>query len=88
ISRDLIRKDVESSAKVWDNLKNKRYLSTKVKQQTISAIAESFARSQSPQAKQWRSKVDKNYLYTTAWEWLLRVDLYNDNYKDYIQTNN
>ncbi|MDE5016705.1 lytic murein transglycosylase, partial [Francisella tularensis subsp. holarctica] len=47
ISRDLIRKDVESYAKVWDNLKNKIYLSTKVKQQTISAIAVSFARSQS-----------------------------------------
>ncbi|EDO65806.1 hypothetical protein FTAG_00513 [Francisella tularensis subsp. holarctica FSC022] len=88
ISRDLIRKDVESYAKVWDNLKNKRYLSTKVKQQTISAIAVSFARSQSPQAKQWLSKVDKNYLDTTAWEWLLRVDLYNENFKDYIQTYN
>ncbi|MBK2111958.1 lytic transglycosylase domain-containing protein [Francisella tularensis subsp. novicida FSC159] len=88
ISRDLIRKDVEGYAKVWDNLKNKRYLSTKVKQQTISAIAVSFARSQSPQAKQWLSKVDKNYLDTTAWEWLLRVDLYNENFKDYIQTYN
>nr|WP_234361302.1 lytic transglycosylase domain-containing protein [Francisella tularensis] len=88
ISRDLIRKDVEGYAKVWDNLKNKRYLSTKVKQQTISAIAVSFARSQSPQAKQWLSKLDKNYLDTTAWEWLLRVDLYNENFKDYIQTYN
>ncbi|AFB78567.1 lytic transglycosylase domain-containing protein [Francisella tularensis] len=88
ISRDLIRKDVESYAKVWNNLKNKRYLSTKVKQQTISAIAVSFARSQSPQAQQWLSKVDKNYLDTTAWEWLLRVDLYNENFKDYIQTYN
>lgn len=59
-----------------------------MKQQTISAIAVSFARSQSPQAKQWLSKVDKNYLDTTAWEWLLRVDLYNENFKDYIQTYN
>ncbi|OIN83123.1 lytic transglycosylase domain-containing protein [Francisella sp. TX07-6608] len=88
ISRGLIRKDVEGYAKVWDNLKNKRYLSTKVKQQTISAIAVSFARSQSPQAKQWLSKVDKNYIDTTVWEWLLRVDLYNENFKDYIQTYN
>ncbi|MDE5005051.1 lytic murein transglycosylase, partial [Francisella tularensis subsp. holarctica] len=80
ISRDLRRKDVEIYAKVWDNLKTKRYLSTKVKQQTISAIAVSFARSQSPQAKQRLSKVDKNNLDTTAWEWWLRVDLYNENF--------
>lgn len=86
ISRDLIRKDVEGYAKVWDKIKNKRYLSTKVKQQAISAIAVSFARSQSSQAKQWLSRVDKKYLDTTAWEWLLRVDLYNENFKDYIQT--
>ncbi|MDE4978052.1 lytic murein transglycosylase, partial [Francisella tularensis subsp. holarctica] len=25
---------------------------------------------------------------TTAWEWLLRVDLYNENFKDYLQTYN
>ncbi|MDE4974354.1 lytic murein transglycosylase, partial [Francisella tularensis subsp. holarctica] len=35
ISRYLIIKDVESYAKLWENLKNKIYLSTKVKQQTI-----------------------------------------------------
>ncbi|ORM39317.1 lytic murein transglycosylase [Francisella endosymbiont of Ornithodoros moubata] len=86
ISRDLIRKDAQGYAKVWDNLKNKRYLSTKVKQQCISAIAVSFARSQSPQAKQWLTRVDKKYLDTTAWEWLLRVDLYNNNFADYIKT--
>ncbi|APC92032.1 Soluble lytic murein transglycosylase precursor [Francisella sp. MA067296] len=86
ISRDLIRKNAESYAKVWDSLKNKRYLSTKVKQQCISAIAVSFARSQSPQAKQWLSRVDKKYLDTIAWEWLLRVDLYNNNFADYIKT--
>ncbi|WP_082343462.1 lytic transglycosylase domain-containing protein [Francisella persica] len=86
ISRDLIRKDAEGYARVWDNLKNKRYLSTKVKQQCISAIVVSFARSKSSQAKQWLTRVDKKYLDTTALEWLLRVDLYNNNFADYIKT--
>lgn len=88
ISTDLVKKNPEQYAKIWDSLKNKRYLSNEAKQQSISAIAVSFARLQSPQAKHWLARVDKRYLDTTAWEWLLRVDLYNENFKDYIQTYN
>ncbi|WP_408610315.1 lytic transglycosylase domain-containing protein [Francisella salina] len=88
ISKDLVRKNSEKYAKIWDSLRNKRYLSNQTKQQCISAIAVSFARSQSPQAKHWLARVDKKYLDTTAWEWLLRVDLYNQNFKDYIKTYN
>lgn len=86
ISKDLVKKNVEKYAKTWDSLKNKHYLSAKAKHQCISAIAVSFARSQSPQAKQWLARVDKRYLDTVAWEWLLRVDLYNGDFKDYIKT--
>ncbi len=85
ISKDWVKKDATAYAKVWDNLKNKRYLSDKAKQESISAIAVSFARSQSPQAKDWLAKVDKKYLDTIAWEWLLRVSIYNENYKGYIK---
>ncbi|WP_411961533.1 transglycosylase SLT domain-containing protein [Francisella sp. XLW-1] len=88
ISKDLVRKNPEKYAKIWDSLRNKRYLSNQTKQQCISAIAVSFARSQSPQAKHWLARVDKKYLDTTAWEWLLRVDLYNQSFKDYIKTYN
>ncbi|QIV95890.1 soluble lytic murein transglycosylase [Allofrancisella inopinata] len=86
ISKNLIKKDPESYTKVWDNLKNKSYLDEKTKHQCISEIAVSFARSQSSQAKQWLAKVDKRYLDTIVWEWLLRVDLYNSDFKDYIKT--
>ena len=88
ISKDLVKKNSNSYAKTWDSLKNKKYLSEKAKQESISAIATSFARSQSKQAKEWLSRVDKKYLDTIAWEWLLRVDLYNGNFKDYIKTYN
>ncbi|QLE79741.1 lytic transglycosylase domain-containing protein [Francisella sp. Scap27] len=86
ISKDLVKKDDQAYAKLWDNLKNKKYLDKKTKAECISAIAVSFARSQSPQAKQWLAKVDKRYLTAIAWEWLLRVDLYNNNFNDYIKT--
>ncbi|WP_150468429.1 lytic transglycosylase domain-containing protein [Francisella sp. SYW-9] len=86
ISKDLINKSPTQYARVWDNLKNKRYLSKKTKQECISVIAVSFARSQSPEAKQWLAKVDKRYLDTIAWEWLLRVELYNNNFTGFIKT--
>ena len=85
ISKDLVKKDTVAYAKVWDSLKNKSYLNDKTKHESISAIAVSFARSQSPQAKDWLARVDKKYLDTTAWEWLLRVSIYNDNYDGYIK---
>ena len=88
ISKDLVKRDVTKYAKIWDSLKNKRYLSSKAKHECISAIAVSFVRSQSPQAKQWLARVDKRYLDTVAWEWLLRVDLYNQDFKDYIKIYN
>lgn len=88
ISKDLVKRNAESYAKIWDSLKNKRYLNSEAKHQCISAIAISFARSQSPQAKQWLARVDKKYLDAVAWEWLLRVDLYNENFSDYIKTYN
>lgn len=78
ISKDLVKKDATAYAKVWDSLKNKKYLSDKTKHECVSAIAVSFARSQSSQAKVWLAKVDKKYLDTIAWEWLLRVDIYNE----------
>jgi len=85
ISKDLVKKDATAYAKVWDSLKNKNYLNDKTKHECISAIAVSFARSQSPQAKDWLARVDKKYLDTIAWEWLLRVSIYNDNYAGYIK---
>jgi soluble lytic murein transglycosylase len=88
ISKDLVKKDAVAYAKVWDSLKNKRYLNNKAKHECISVIAVSFARSQSPQAKDWLARVDKKYLDTIAWEWLLRVSIYNDNYKGYIKLYN
>lgn len=86
VSKDLINKDASNYAKIWDSLKNKRYLSKKTKQECISAIAVDFARSQSPEAKQWLAKVDKQYLDSIAWGWLLRVDLYNGDFASYIKT--
>ena len=88
ISKDLVKKDAPAYAKIWDSLKNKKYLSDKTKHECISAIAVSFARSQLPQAKEWLVRIDKQYLDTVAWEWLLRVDLYNGDYNDYIKTYN
>ena len=75
ISKDLVKKDAPAYAKIWDSLKNKKYLSDKTKHECISAIAVSFARSQLPQAKEWLVRIDKQYLDTVAWEWLLRVYL-------------
>ena len=86
LASKLVNKNPESFAKQWDELKNKRYLSNKTKHLCISAIAVNFARSQSPQAKVWLNRVDTKYLNTVAWEWLLRVDLYNSNFKEYIET--
>ncbi|AJC49288.1 lytic transglycosylase domain-containing protein [Allofrancisella guangzhouensis] len=86
ISKGLIKKDLESYVKVWDSLKNKKYLSDKTKHQCISEVAISFARAQSPKAKQWLAKVDEKYLDTIFWEWLLRVDLYNGDFKGYLKT--
>ena len=88
ISKDLVNKNPTAYAKVWDSLKNKSYLNDKTKHECISAIAVSFARSQSPQAKDWLARVDKKYLDTIAWEWLLRVSIYNDNYAGYIKLYN
>ena len=86
ISKDMIKKDNEAYAKLWDNLKNKQLLNTKVKHETISMIAVSFARSQSVTSKAWLNRVDKRYLDQVAWEWILRVELYNGNYKGFIET--
>ncbi|ASG68453.1 murein transglycosylase [Francisella halioticida] len=86
ISTNLINRNASNYAKIWDNLKNKRYLSKRAKQECISAIAVSFARSQLPEAKLWLERVDKQYLDVVAWEWLLRVDLYNNDFASYIKT--
>ena len=85
IAEGLIEKNPQKYVQTWNNLKNKKYLKTQVKEKIISAIAVNFARSQSPQAQQWLSKVDKKYFDNTAWEWLLRVDLYNSDFKTYIK---
>ena len=88
ISKDLVKNNATAYAKMWDSLKNKNYLNNKTKHECISAIAVSFARSKSPQTKHWLARVDKKYLDTTAWEWLLRVSIYNDNYEGYIRLYN
>ena len=88
ISKDLVKKDATAYARVWGGLKNKNHLNNKTKHECISAIAVSFARSQSPQAKNWLARVDKKYLDIIAWEWLLRVSIYNDDYKGYINLYN
>ncbi|APC96772.1 lytic transglycosylase domain-containing protein [Francisella frigiditurris] len=86
ISKGLVKKDDEEYAKLWDSLNNKQLLNTKVKHESISMIAVSFAHSQSPAAKQWLKRVDPKYLNDVAWEWILRIELYNDNYSGFIKT--
>ena len=86
ISKDSIKKHLVKYAEVWKNLGNKKYLDDKIKNQTVLAIAIGFARIQNiKEARSWFSQASKQDYSNLAWEWLLRIEIYDSSFKDYIR---
>lgn len=86
ISEDLTKHNPQKYAKIWQGLKNTKYLDTKLYSQAVLPIAVSLAKSHDTSSEQWFSKVDSKYYSNDAWQWLLRADLYNSDFKNYIKT--
>lgn len=86
ISKDSAKSKPEQYAKIWQQLDNKDYLSKELRSNTIIPIAVGLAKAHKMQkAKEWFSKADSKYYDDNTWAWLLRTDIYNSNFKNYIQ---
>lgn len=86
ISNDSIKTNLTQYAKIWGNLENKKYLDDTIKNQIKLAIAIGFAKTQNmKESKAWFSQVNKQYYTDIAWGWLLRIEIYQLEYKNYIR---
>lgn len=86
ISDDLTKNNPQKYAKIWQGLKNTKYLDTKLYNQAMLPIAISLAKNHDATSEQWFLKIDSKYYTNDAWQWLLRADLYNSDYNNYIRT--
>ncbi|WP_150468433.1 hypothetical protein [Francisella sp. SYW-9] len=77
ISNDLTKSSPQRYAKIWQGLKNTKYLDTKLYSKATLPIAVSLAKNHNKSAEKWFLKIDSRYYSNNAWQWLLRVDLYN-----------
>ena len=85
ITHDSIKTDLMQYTEVWQNLKNKKYLDENIQNEVLQSIAIGFARMQYMQeAKKWFLQVNRQYYSNLGWEWLLRIEIYESDFKDYV----